>query len=303
MKIINIDGGLGNQMFKYAFALVLKQEHPNQKILIDSRLCRWRRPKTHTGYELNRLFNLELTEASIWQIFIVSKRAFGIILYKINKKLYSNYLSYFYDKKDVNYIEDYSALSIFNKDLLLNKESLYYDVSVQSWQYYAKYREILLKAFTFKESIDFDNENIVNEMRGCNSVAIHFRFGDYLKLKEFNVCTKDYYQIALNYINSKFSLLNYYIFTNDIEYFNTEFRDSLDFRGGNIKIINKNQETDSYKDLILMNNCKCLILANSSFSWWGAWLNNRSDSVCVAPKRWFLTSEFPDICPPNWVRI
>jgi hypothetical protein len=303
MKIVNIDGGLGNQMFKYAFALVLKQKHPDQKILIDSRLCRYRKPKAHQGYELNKLFNLQIKEANIWQIYKTSKRAFGIVFYKFNKKLYKKYITYFYDNKDKHFVEDYSKPSVYNKNLVENKESLYYDVSGQSWLYFEKYITIIKKAFMFKVPLDNNNQNLFKKIKNCNSVAIHFRLGDYMHLKNFNVCSNDYYIKAINYVKNKFLNPHYYIFTNDFEFFNKKIKDQLNMGDNIVTYVNNNIGENSYKDIILMSNCKCVIMANSSFSWWAAWLNDIPGHEIIAPKIWLNNSEYPDICPDYWLRL
>ena len=303
MKIVNIDGGLGNQMFKYAFALVLREKHPNEIVYIDSRLCRYRRPQAHNGYELDKLFNLEIKEATLWQILKISKRAFGSVIYKISHRWYEKYKSYFYEHIDNSYIEDYLAPSVYNKDLVDNSAFFYFDISAQSWQYYEDYKDLIKKAFVFKIPLDNYNNKIISEMKNCNSVAIHFRMGDYLLLPYFNVCSIEYYNQAINIVKEKLPNIHYYIFTNDTDSFNNNLSNELSIEGEAITIIDKNTVGNNYKDIILMSQCKCVIIANSSFSWWGAWLNEIPNHILISPKRWFLNDECPDICPNDWIRI
>ncbi|HOU69646.1 MAG: alpha-1,2-fucosyltransferase [Paludibacteraceae bacterium] len=302
MKIVSIGGGLGNQMFKYAFALVLKQIHPNEKIYIDSRFCRYL--GVHNGYELNRLFNLEIKEASFFNILFVSKRAVLSYLYFFNKKLYDMCISYFYDHADSHYVEDYLSPSIYNKDILYSNKSIYYDIGAQVWKYYENYRVQISEAFRFKISLDDRNLMIENEILKSNSVGVHIRGGDYLSKGNnlsYNLCNVSYYQIAMNILRDKHPKLKFFVFTNDIDYFD-KIKDLIFFKEEDVIVV-KNEEKDSFKDIILMSKCQNLIIANSSFSWWGAWLNNRTDTIVIAPKNWLFNKDCFDVCPPNWLRV
>lgn len=300
MKIVSMGGGLGNQMFKYAFALALKKAHPNEEVLIDSRMCRYR--NDHNGYELNRLFDMELREASWCEVRSVSKQASLSILYKLNPQWYERSVKRFYDCKDENYVEDYQASGVYNDGLLYSTKSLYYDVAAQAWQYYDGMEEELNNAFKLKKVDDAAFQEKGQEMESGYSIGVHVRGGDYLadENRIYNVCTIDYYKKALYMLKQKYPESRLYVFTNDIPYLDC-IKEAI-FGKQSFEMVN-NQGEDSYKDIFLMKKCKALIIANSSFSWWGAWLNNRKDKIVIAPMQWKQCGGFTDVCPKEWIRI
>lgn len=138
-------------------------------------------------------------------------------------------------------------------------------------------------------------------MEKTNSVFIHVRRGDYLKDRNIdifgNVCTKDYYEKAFAEIESKIEDPQYFIFSNDIEWIEANFNIP------NAHIVSWNQGADSYLDLYLMCHCKNAIIANSTFSYWGAYLVT-DKNVVVYPKKWYNSGvEAPDIAPSNWIGL
>lgn len=301
MKIVSMGGGLGNQMFKYAFALALKKVHPDEEIMIDSRMCRYR--NDHNGYELEHLFDLKLKEASWREVRSVSKRASLSILYKLNPQWYDRSVKRFYDCKDENYVEDYQAAGVYNDGLLYSTKSLYYDVAAQAWQYYDGMEEELNDTFRLKKK-NCDDAFLEKEYelgKEC-SIGIHIRGGDYLSKvnKIYNVCTIEYYKEALRILKQRCPEGRLYVFTNDVPYLDS-IRESV-FGNERITVMG-HQGKDSYKDIFLMKKCQALIIANSSFSWWGAWLNNRKDKIVIAPKQWMSGKGFPDVCPNFWLRL
>jgi len=287
-------------MFKYAFALVLKKTYPNESVFIDSRLCRYM--GTHNGYELNRLFDLKIRESSFGNVFRLSKRASCSLFYKMSRNIYIRCLSFFYDHPESSYIEDYQSLGQYNPSYLNDSRSLYYDVSVQAWQYYKSNEQFIRNSFRFKVSLNDSDKIILKQITDSVSVGIHFRGGDYLMSENssYNVCSVEYYKRAIDLVKKKYQKRRFFVFTNDIDYYNS-VKDFL-FRDENVVLV-RNQGKDSFKDMIFMSKCQCQIIANSSFSWWGAWLNERKDRVIIAPSRWHLMFECKDVCPLDWIRV
>ncbi len=134
-----------------------------------------------------------------------------------------------------------------------------------------------------------------------NAVSLHVRRGDYLALAAHNVCTEDYYQAALQkVVDLSGETPQVFIFSDEPDWARSNLslpceRTIVDFNG---------PETD-YEDLRLMSLCKHNIIANSSFSWWGAWLNANPDKIVTAPETWFGNRKLnnPDILPQKWVPI
>ena len=134
------------------------------------------------------------------------------------------------------------------------------------------------------------------------SVGIHVRRGDYLKEKQYlGICELDYYTKAIDIMKEHFVCPSFYIFSNDLEW----CREKLEVLTGkeNTVYVDWNKGNESYQDMRLMSYCKGLIIANSSFSWWGAFLNQEENKFIVAPKRWKNTKYNLEIQLPEWTLI
>ena len=264
-------GGLGNQMFQYAFLLALRDKGIKAKM--DLMPFCWK--QEHNGYELERVFGIkeEYVTKSLWHKYHY------ILLKKYRKKkVLTDYLSYY--------------PQAFEKGIV------FYDGFWQLHSYFKDCEDDVRKAFTF-QNIDGENMSLAEEMRSANSVSIHFRRGDYLQIPRLQVCDEVYYRKTIDYILEKVDNPVFYVFSNDVEW-------SEQFMGGfsvDFKIVENNQGADSYKDMFLMSQCKHNIIANSSFSWWGAWLNQHPDKIVVAPNDW--NKRVPDFHPQleSWIKF
>jgi hypothetical protein len=159
-----------------------------------------------------------------------------------------------------------------------------------------------LNTFVFK-NIDQRNRLIATEMQGLNAVSIHIRRGDYVKNELYNgACTLDYYRKAIDAISMRINDARFYLFSDDEQW----AQDFLKILSIQAVVIHWNKKADSYRDMYLMSQCKHHIIANSTFSWWGAWLNKNPQKTVIAPAIWF--SDAPrdadkDIIPDKWIRI
>lgn len=140
-------------------------------------------------------------------------------------------------------------------------------------------------------------------MKNKNTVSIHIRRGDYendpeAKFVLGGICTLDYYKKSIEYLNERIEQPYYCLFSNNPEWTQENFaflKNSL--------IIDWNLNKESWQDMMLMSMCRHNVIANSSFSWWGAWLNRNPDKIVIAPSKWFNIYEAADIVPDQWVRI
>jgi hypothetical protein len=176
----------------------------------------------------------------------------------------------------------------------------------QSYKYLNSIREIILSDFSFKLDIPESIESVLNAIIDSNSVSLHVRRGDFIDsedgFKMFGViCTHQYYVNAYAYLQTKYSDLCYFIFTNDVKWVKANF---VFLKNYNIVDTSKENLSDYY-DLFLMTRTKHNIIANSTFSWWGAWLNQNPSKIVIAPEKWLgdnsLTTD--EICPPEWIRV
>ncbi|MHB9140352.1 MAG: alpha-1,2-fucosyltransferase [Paludibacter sp.] len=278
MKII-LSGGLGNQMFQYALYLALKNKGRNVKL--DTSLYSYL--KMHNGYELERCFGINEQPALENKLGIFKLR----LLLKFKPRFFV-----FNDK------------SHFDEKIFLTKCN-YLTGYWQSEKYFKSIENRIREAFIFK-NIDVDNKTLANEILSVNSISLHIRRGDYVGNNIYSgVCTEEYYMNAVEQMRSKIASTQdviFYVFTDDKD-FASQFICKLNLSA---KLIDINTGMNSNKDMFLMSQCKYNIIANSSFSWWGAWLNNYPDKIVIAPQKWFgLGNEdcYKDVVPEKWIKL
>lgn len=275
MKSIIVSGGLGNQMFLYALYLAMKMK--GIKVRMDISLYNF--VKIHNGYELDRIFNCPAK--------LVNRKGLHIFCLRVLLRLKPKFLL----------LVDNGKLNL----RVFNTQCGYLAGYWQSEKYFKNYITQVKHAFTFK-NIDAKNERIAQEMQNCNSVSLHIRRGDYVGMKEYEgICAEDYYIKAINFIKKEIENPFFYIFSNDMEW-SQQFIENMSL---SCTFITHNIGINSYKDMYLMSKCRYNIVANSSFSWWGAWLNSYERKTVIAPKVWFNSSDnkYEDIVPKEWIRI
>jgi hypothetical protein len=278
MRII-VSGGLGNQMFQYALYLALKEKGRNVKL--DTSL--YSHVKMHNGYELNRSFGINEPVFNSSKVHLFFLR----LLLKIRPKILL--------KKDVSHFDE----------KVFATRSFYFHGYWQSEKYFKFIEDLIRDTFIF-QNIDEENKMLAEEISSVNSISLHIRRGDYLENSIYSgVCTEEYYMNAVEQMLSEIAStqnLKFFVFSDDKAYA-THFMSKLNFP---TKLVDSNNDMDSYKDMFLMSQCKHNIIANSSFSWWGAWLNNNPNKIVIAPKKWFGSGSednYKDIVPETWIKI
>ena len=308
MIIIRMMGGLGNQMFIYAFYLSLLSVGKSVKI----DMTWFEQTAAHNGYELDRIFEVKIAEASPEESKKFTSLGRGIFP-RISRHTVKRSTQLSYNDEDA-LIYHPEVFTFDNKYL-----SGYW----QSEKYFKNIEADIREKFHFDEkkrdNIAFiDLLNCIREE--STSVSIHVRRGDYLakknhigwkglrhKMKDFltpsvnlgEVCTLMYYMNALKYFNNANTQPVYYIFSDDIQW----CRENFSFVQSKCVFVDINKGKDSYWDMYLMSQCKHNIIANSSFSWWGAWLNQNSEKIVLAPDRWFTNGFLGDVLPEDWIKI
>lgn len=274
MKIVKYIGGLGNQMFIYAFSVALRETF-KQEILVDTHYYKSR--NFHNGLEIERIFGIHLTEAKLSDKLKMS-------WYFPNYWIDYHLLGKLPARK--NTVRELPGQKV-NFELLGDSSDKFYDGYWQSYQYFDSCRDVILKEFTFpkismEDKLNFElNERLKNEE---NSVGIHIRRGDYLKNWKYRgLCGIDYYQKAIAYILEHIKSPKFFLFSDDIDWVKENISPLL--KGYDVTFVNWNHSINSYKDMQLMSMCKNLIIANSSFSWWAAYLN-QNNPIVVAPEKW-----------------
>lgn len=285
--IVRIIGGLGNQMFQYAYAKALQQRGYEVKIDISV----FETYKLHGGYHLDK-YDIDLKSSTKEK----------------NVKFYSNSLFYKLLRKlginNSKIIKEKSLL--FDKSLLEIEDGHYVDGYFQSEEYFKNIRDILLNQFVLKDEISSytkETSQIISEIK--NSVSLHVRRGDYVSnqkaLKVHGLCDMNYYKKAIHSLSDRLSDMTYFIFSDDMQW----VKENLKIE--NAIYIDTKEKRVPHEDIYLMSLCSHNIIANSSFSWWGAWLNKNEEKIVIAPKRWFADDEMQkqskDIVCESWIRI
>jgi hypothetical protein len=184
----------------------------------------------------------------------------------------------------------------------------FFDVVSGYWQgekFFINNKNTIRRDFQFIKLMDRKNINILEEINKVNSVSVHVRRGDYISDKKTNefhgVCTLRYYNNAIKKIKQTIKSPKFFVFSDDSEWVKNNLK--ID----NATYVNWNNGDNSYKDMQLMSHCKHNIIANSSFSWWGAWLNTSPGKIVIAPKKWFINDEAQkkskDLIPKEWIKI
>jgi len=288
MIISKITGGMGNQMFQYACAKTISIEN-NVELKLD---IDFYKQQNLRKYELS---SFQIREEMASKREIVNLSGNENLWNKIKKKV-----GFFVHKPDSYYIEKKSAL--YDKNIKKSGKELYLDGYWQNSRYFDNNRECILHSFSLKEahSNDICFKNNLHQILESESVALHVRRGDYLlnrNQKHHGGCDLDYYKQAILYI--KDSVKNdcmFFIFSDDIFW----CQENFDFLDNKIFITGA---VNPACDLELMKNCKHNIISNSTFSWWGAWLNDFDDKIVIAPKVWWASRPGETIALDDWIKM
>ncbi len=282
-------GGLGNQMFQYALGRTLTYSSGLDLILNIS----WFNSCKERTYQLSQ-FNIPvITSPEAIDEDITSTKSLFTIMKRINKRI----------KKKSNYQKIYEESIPFNADILSSPDNSVLIGYWQSEKFFVNIEAVIRKDFRFIYPPVGENYRIIPEIKGKQSVAIHIRRGDYVAnpstYSTHGVCSLDYYNKGMQYIESHIGKPHYFIFTDDPEWARQNITSKYD-----ITIIDWNNDAP-YEDLRLISLCNHHIIANSSFSWWGAWLGKKEGQIVIAPDPWFDDPfhKTPDIYVRDWVCI
>lgn len=288
--VIYVGGGLANKMFHVAFAIALEKQ--GKEVLYDD-------------FSFNSEFcHDRILISDVFPRLGIDRMPKGLYHHGGDNSLRAKILrripfltgEKYYISHSVNYDESF-VKSIVRPGYIIG--------SFQNENYFCKYKSTILERFEFRPFEDEKNLNLTETLKSSNSVAIHIRKGDgYATWNKFvGTCPVDYYKKAINYIEKSESSLKYYIFTDSPNW----VKDNMNWLDYNLIDWNPSSGYGNHYDMQLMSYCKHNIIANSTYSWWAAWLNGNRKKIVVAPKTWFnLNSKIkrqPDIISKGWISL
>jgi hypothetical protein len=297
MIIVKLQGGLGNQMFQYAAARRLACQH-GTKHKLDLAFF-----ENKQYYCMPRIYELDKLHISAK---IASKREIAAMkggsnnLFHIASPVFFKILK----KKAVTPMVFTEQGLSFNREVLSLPDNVYLQGYWQSEKYFQDIENIIRKEFAIKLKPDSINMQKSREIIKVNSISVHIRRGDYVANQETHqrhgTCSLEYYKNAVDILAAHSKDPHFFVFSDDPVWAKMNFKTDYP-----VVFFDHNSADTSFEDMRLMSLCRHNIIANSSFSWWGAWLNNNPDKIIIAPKKWFAREGMndTDIIPERWVKV
>ena len=295
--IVNLKGGLGNQMFQYAFGCTLSKIK-KVPLSFDLRLMEEHKIKP-SPRNVPRDFDLDIFGI---KKDVVSKKDLIKTFQFSNSYRLRKYISIILDK--LNLFVFFEKKRTFDKRVFNNNfKNIYLDGLWQSERYFKDYREEILRIFNFnKINKKEKNINFLKKIDVSKSICLNVRRTDFINNPEHNVVNVDYYKNAIskfqNILGNNFEI---YVFSDDLEWCkkNLRFINSMNF------VEHEFAGYKFYDYLYLMSCFKNFIIPNSSFGWWACWLSKYKDKIIMTPERWsgLVDENLIEIVPPDWIRV
>jgi len=289
MIIVQIIGGLGNQMFQYAMGRSLSIRNNTE---------------------------LKLDISSFEDFYKLHK--FGLDKFNIQAKIATKEEidEYIYPKGMKRIIRSIDRCKPYYKRQLVAEQAFPFDQNIfeinhdtyikgywASEKYFKSLEDIIRSDLSVKDTPDYENASLAEEIKNVESVSIHIRRGDYISDPQTNkihgLCSLDYYYSAIEDIIKKVKDPYFFVFSNDPKWVKENFSISYP-----LKLVTINGPEKNYEDIRLMSLCKHHIIANSTFSWWGAWLSTNEDKQIYSPKKWYnVDYDIKDLLPDSWFKV
>lgn len=289
--ITRLNGGLGNQLFQYAAgrALAKRLDAPLKVDISEFDTYLLRR------FELDQ-FNINATIAT-------SEEVSNFV---INPSRFQRYYSRLAISSGVSFNKIAFKENKFGYDDTFEKirYPMYLNGYWQSEKYFKSARDKLRSELCLANQFGETSQKILDEILRCPAVSLHIRRGDYITNPSaaviHGVCSLDYYYLAIRHIITQVQNPYFFVFSDDPQWAKDNLKISYP-----VQFVEANGPERGVEDMWLMKSCKHHIIANSSFSWWAAWLNDRQDKIVIAPRTWFLDKKIndKDLVPEQWHKI
>lgn len=291
MVIVRAQGGLGNQMYQYALYKVFLKYGKDCRMSLYSYTDKFitKSAVMHAkGYLIDDVFGTKTIKSNK-----KDDEKLGSVKMDTIGRLLRKYGFY----KKTHFQEEQYPKLIFNEKLF-SMDNVYLDGYWQSVHYLEIVEKELRQQFEFARQLEGKNEDILRQIQSSNAVSIHVRRNDYVSSGVYVLLGEEYYSKAINLIRSKVDKPLFFCFGDDMEWC------KKNIIGEDIIYVDWNKDDNSYIDMQLMSNCKHNITANSSFSFWGAWLNSYEEKCVIRPKYFYNNHQDPiDYWPEEWISM
>lgn len=292
MDIVRFKGGLGNQMFQYAFMEALKSKGRAVKASLGG----YTKNSSTRGFFLSNVFANICLECVSEDEFNEIDEAWTKIKQNESEriKFCDNYENRFF------WVEDVIKEPGTYQSNVFNTRNCTFVGYWQSEKYFKNIREQLIEKFQFTRVTD-ELKKVADMLVDNGYTSVHIRRGDYLLNPDvyMGMCTQEYYFKAIENIRQKNPGSNFIFFSDDMEW----VRENINIENAFYYDANMVNKYEDWYDMYLMSKCQNNIIANSSFSWWGAWLNQNPNKIIIAPKRWYMNNDTPDIWCDGWIKL
>jgi hypothetical protein len=280
MIVARIMGGLGNQMFQYAFGLYLAERHRTEL---------WLDSSSYAGDKL-RSYTLDR-----WRITATEAPAAVRALIPRQRKWYRDW---FGSRRSLKRIAERPFG--FQRRYLATPNASYLDGYWQSEQFLPGMKARLQTEFQPARSVSAATQAVARKIDGCEAVSLHVRRTDYLQLSYAGPCPVEYYRRSVADLLARHAGLHLFIFSDDMAW----CREQLQFPCS-MTLVDHNDAATAHEDIWLMSRCRHHVIANSTFSWWGAWLREDETGDVYAPRVWFTdpTMDASAVVPKSWRRL
>ncbi|MFT5663605.1 MAG: hypothetical protein ACI9YO_002934 [Gammaproteobacteria bacterium] len=284
--IVGLCGGLGNQLFQYAAgrALSLKLGVP---VELDHSWFAGSKDRSYT------LSEFKINATPCIGLPIISKKIKALES-KVSRKYFSQRMGVpIFRETSFNFMREFEEIS----------QPVFLQGYWQSEKYFDRFSEQIRKELTFSNSVPKKCNALMESISKTQSICIHIRRGDYISnsktRKIFHACSLDYYKENVNRLCKNLTNPHCFVFSDDCEWARSNIKLNIPYT-----IVDINEANEAHLDLLLMSLCNDFVIANSSFSWWGAWLGSFKNKRIVAPKNWFIRHDIntDDLIPSNWER-
>ncbi|SDH63097.1 alpha-1,2-fucosyltransferase [Propionivibrio dicarboxylicus] len=284
--VVGLSGGLGNQMFQYAAGRALAHRL-NTRLILD---LSWFSGQSERHYALTP-FRIEANLQSAWPSLPTKAQS---LISRLSRRWMPRIMGVpVWREPHFHYAQDFAAI----------QSPVFLEGFWQSERYFKDVRQQLQSEFSLRDPMPPACQAVLDKIRACDALCIHVRRGDYLSnpiaAKVHGTCSTDYYRDGVSELSRKLKTPHAFVFSDEPDW----ARDSLTFDCP-MTVVDINTPTDAHLDLLLMSACRHFVIANSSLSWWAAWIGEDENTTVIAPTRWFLTADkdTSDLLPDHWLK-